>query len=559
MSSEPKWKILAQKARDIRDKSMAEVDQYFPANGSKYTDPLPDPLPLNVTGLPEKYLSPHEYHIIETDPMVLLHAIERRTYTALEVASAYMHASVLAQRAVNCVTEFLPKLAYDQAVYLDKYIQENGRTVGPLHGLPISLKDVLDLQGRANNFGTTALVENIREQDCALVEILRENGAVFYQRTTQPQFLLHLECDNNIYGYTVNPFNTSLATGGSSGGEGASAGFHSSCVGVGTDFAGSTRVPASFQGQFGLKPTIGRLPCDDCYNLLEGSEGVHFTVGVMGRTLDIVKYLTKVIIDSKPWIKRRELVATPWNKHPLENKRKITIGVLNSDGIAKPQPPVTRAIKEIADKLISSGTIRGIEIDVVPFEPCKHDQAMEIIMNLYHEQGGIPQRKLADSVGEPMMPLSDVFLNKDNPIGRECSVPDLWKYNAMKRQYRAEYNKYWLRSGIDVLICPVHPGPAQPHNSTTSFTYTTQWTVLDYPCIAFPVTVVDQEKDVPETNYKPCGEVDSLYYHRYRPEVYKGAPVGLQLVAQRNEDEKLLECMTLIDKALHRRPYTQRL
>lgn len=563
MSEEPKWKALAQKGRDIRDNSMAEVETYFPANGSKHLDDLPDPMPLNVTGLPKKYLSAHDYEIVETDPMVLLKAIASKQYTALEVASAYMHASVLGQRVVNCVTEFLPKMAFDQATYLDKHLEETGKTVGPLHGLPISMKDMLDFAGRPNNYSITALVDNIRENDSAIVEILRENGAVFYQRTTQPQFLMHIECDNNIYGYTNNPFNTSLTCGGSSGGEGASGGFHSSCVGFGTDIGGSVRCPAAMQGLYGFKPTVGRLPMADCFNPLGGSEAIYPTVGPLGRTLEISKFVTKTIIDSKPWIKRRELAPILWNPEPLEGKKKIIVGIEITDGIVDPQPPIKRAIQEVTDKLKSVGSIDGIEIEVVSFETYEHSGGYEIISALYFEDGGKSDLDLVASVGEPLMPLSAMMFGKDGEEANDVTmltndvtmltIPELWALNVRKDKYRATYNKVWQKAGIDVLICPILAGPAQPHDTSISVAYSAIWNLLDYPAVTFPVTTVDQEKDVRKddgTVFKPNNSIDKSYYERYKPELYKDAPVALQLVAQRNEDEKLLECMSLIEKAL---------
>lgn len=544
------WKVLAQKGRDIRDKSMAEVEKFFPANGSKHLDALPDPLPLNVTGLPKEYLSAHDFEIVETDPVVLLKAIASKKYTALEVASAYMHASVLAQRVLNCVTEFLPEMAFNTAVSLDKYLEEHGKTVGPLHGLPISMKDKLDFAGRANNFALTALVDNVVEKDCAIVEILREKGAVYYQRTTQPQFLKHVECDSNIYGYTLNPFNTTLTCGGSSGGEAASAGFHSSCVGIGTDKGGSIRAPAGMQGLYGFKPTSGRLPIADTFNPL-GGDSIKSTIGPIGRTLEITQLLTKLIVDSKPWIKRRELAAIPWSVEPLEGKQTIRVGIMESDGLINPQPPVKRAIEEVRSKLESIGSIDSIEIEVVSFQPHKHDVAAGISARLFFEDGGETDLELLEKVGEPLMPLTQIIFSDRNPFKpKKMEVRELWALTKKQFHYSEDYNQYWIKSGIDVLVCPLLPGPPQPHNTSVSLAYTAHWSFLDYPGISFPVTSVDQEKDLPYTDYQPKGLIDESYLKRYKPEVYKDAPVALQLVAQRNEDEKLLECMALIEKAL---------
>lgn len=545
------WKVLAKKACDIRDNSMAEVEKFFPANGSKHLDALPDPLPLNVTGIPKQYLSAHDFEIIETDPMELLKALATRKYTALEVASAYMHASVLSQRVINCITEFLPEMAYNTAVALDKYMEEHGKPIGPLHGLPMSMKDKLNFAGRNNNYAVTSLVDNVVEKDCAVVEILRDLGCVYYQRTTQPQFLMHVECDSNVYGYTNNPYNTTLTCGGSSGGEGAAAGFHSACIGIGTDIGGSVRAPAGMQGIYGFKPTVGRLPTADSFNPTAGAQSIKATIGPMGRTLEITTFVTKLIIDSKPWIKRRELSAMPWVADPLEGKKKIRIGVMKSDNVVNPQPPVKRAIEEVSAKLKAAGSVDGIEIEVVDFEPYQHDRALAIASNLFFEDGGARDMELVDKVGEPLMPLSQLLFSSMNPLKpKKLEIQELWDLNKEKAKYTDDYNEHWLKSGIDVLLCPLLPGPPQPHNTSVSVGYTAQWNFLDQPGISFPATFVDQEKDVPYTDYKPKGAVDESFLQRYKPEVYKDAPVSLQLVAARNEDEKLLECMRIVEGAL---------
>ena len=115
---------------------------------------------------------------------------------------------------------------------------ENGKPFGPLHGLPISVKEHIGLEGLGLNAGYVAWYGRVGEVDARLLEILRQAGAVFHARTTQPQTLMHLETDNNLYGITTNPFNTDLSAGGSSGGEGALVGTRGSCLGIGTDIGG---------------------------------------------------------------------------------------------------------------------------------------------------------------------------------------------------------------------------------------------------------------------------------------------------------------------------------
>lgn len=136
---------------------------------------------------------------------------------------------------LNLALEFFPDMALAQAKELDKYYEENKKPVGPLHGLPISLKDQLRVKGLETSMGYVAWLGKFDEEDSALTALLRKAGAVFYIKTSVPQSLMVCETVNNIIGRTLNPRNKNWSCGGSSGGEGANIGFRGGIIGVGTD------------------------------------------------------------------------------------------------------------------------------------------------------------------------------------------------------------------------------------------------------------------------------------------------------------------------------------
>lgn len=136
------------------------------------------------------------------------------------------------------MTEILPKEAFARANHLDDHFRKYKQPIGPLHGLPISVKEQIGMKGLKLCAGYVAWWDNIAEEDALLLKILWRAGAVFYARTTEPQTMMHLETDSNLWGVTVNPYNTSLSSGGSSGGEGALVGLRGSCLGIGTDIGG---------------------------------------------------------------------------------------------------------------------------------------------------------------------------------------------------------------------------------------------------------------------------------------------------------------------------------
>lgn len=220
-------------------------------------------LPKNLTAFSLKsgYYTNDELAIIQSEADVILDKIKTRSWTALEVAKAFCKASALAQELVcfspnvklyassyhlqtNCVTEVLYAEAMERAKYLDEYLASTGKTVGPLHGLPISLKDCFVTAPHPSSIGMAAYANEPLQKDTLLVTILRDLGAVFYVKTNVPVAMMMAETANNIWGECRNPLHKDLSPGGSSGGEGALIAMYGSPLGVGTDIGGSIRIPA---------------------------------------------------------------------------------------------------------------------------------------------------------------------------------------------------------------------------------------------------------------------------------------------------------------------------
>lgn len=138
------------------------------------------------------------------------------------------------------MTELLPERAVARARFLDEYFARHKKPIGALHGLPISVKEHIGLKGLGLNAGYVAWYDKVADDDAHVLQILERAGAVFHARTTEPQTMMHLETDSNLYGVTVNPYNSNLSAGGSSGGEGALIALRGSCLGIGTDIGGNS-------------------------------------------------------------------------------------------------------------------------------------------------------------------------------------------------------------------------------------------------------------------------------------------------------------------------------
>lgn len=199
------------------------------------------------------------------EPLWCLGAAElARRIASREIRSQEVVASHLARieevnPAVNAITATLADEALAAARAADDVI-EAGAPLGPLHGVPITVKENLDLAGTATTCGVVALRDNMARTDTQAVARMRSAGAVPIARTNLPDFALRAHTDNDLYGATVNPWNTTLTPGGSSGGDAVALATGMASLGLGNDVAGSVRMPAQCNGVCGLKPSRGRVP-----------------------------------------------------------------------------------------------------------------------------------------------------------------------------------------------------------------------------------------------------------------------------------------------------------
>ena len=426
------------------------------------------------------------------------------------------------QLQTNCITELLPERALSRAKFLDEYYADHKKPIGPLHGLPISVKEHIGMKDLGLNAGFISWYDHVAEEDAYILQILWNAGCVFYARTTQPQTLMHLETSSNLYGVTLNPFNRSLTAGGSSGGEGALVGIRGSCLGIGTDIGGSIRSPAGNCGVYGLRPTSFRLPTDGWSATMAGAEHIIPVIGPLSTSLEGIKIFMRTIIEVKPWLREPSLLPFEWNpvepKSFIANGKKLKIGVLWSDDVVKPHPPVIRALKEVVGKL------KEVEsIDLVDWKPYKHDEAWEIIASLYFADGAKEESDAIDASGEPWRPLSKSII-KENKYVKYHTIEDVWSWQIKRELYKKAYAKVWndtatSKSGtgepegmVDVILCPVGPGVAPLLDTAKYWGYTSQWNLLDYPALVFPVSKVDYKVDLIEQGYESLNEKDEFNY-----------------------------------------------
>ncbi|RBQ73376.1 hypothetical protein FVER14953_01664 [Fusarium verticillioides] len=540
----PLWQQKAAEARAHRDASLAKVEP--PLKGV----PAAEQLPKNSLELVPQVLTPREIEITESYTVTeLLQILRERIISVEEVTRAFLRRAALAQATTNCITELL----WDQAIARAKHLDSIPSPQGALFGLPISTKEHLGMVGEnvTSNASFTAWVGKPHGSNL-LFDSLWAEGCVFFARTTQPQAIMHLETESNVYGRTVHPLNRELTPGGSSGGESALLGMRGSLLGIGGDIGGSIRLPASNTGIYGFKPSTKRISTSGLRAAYLGRDTIAGCPGPMTVSRDGLELLMRVALAAKPWRVDPLVTFKDWTPYKFTTPPKVAVQWW--DGVVMPHPPMTRALREVA------AVCRKAGMEVVDWncEGLDHGKAWEIVSALYWPDGGKEMLDILEETGEPALPLTKHILHEQaSAKNRTCT--EMMELNRERDSYRAMYCKAWSATAtptsreVDVILCPPSFGSAPPHEQSRYWGYTSQWNLLDYPGAVFPVTKVDPAVDVKDEGYVPKNDIDRFVWEMYDGERMKGSPVNLQVVGRRQEEEKVLAALEEIERAMGRK------
>jgi Asp-tRNA(Asn)/Glu-tRNA(Gln) amidotransferase A subunit family amidase len=238
-----------------------------------------------------------------------------------------------------------------------------GEALGPLHGVPISIKSSVEVRGHSFETGSKLRQGIVGQKDAPLVSRLKAAGAIVLGTTNVPEMLMNYFSENAIYGRTNSPFDLERTPGGSSGGEAAAISACMSAAGIGSDGGGSIRVPAHYCGIFGLKPTPGRIPITGHFPESGGPFAAMGVVGPMARSAEDLRTMFEVTAGYEPFDPLSAPVRT--RKRDRDDIKKLRIGYFEDDG----ETPVTRetaaAVRSAAEALRSDG------FEVVPFRPTR--------------------------------------------------------------------------------------------------------------------------------------------------------------------------------------------
>ncbi|KAF1364321.1 acetamidase [Lizonia empirigonia] len=529
-----------------------------------------------IANLPASYtspLTPQERSLLGRPIQQLVQDVQRNVAAPVDILRAYAKVTLKAHAATNCATEIL----FPEA---EAWAAGECNLQGPLAGIPVSLKDSVQVKGFDISVGFSTHTGKPYAADGPMVRLLKDAGAVPFVKTNLPTTLLSFESTNDVWGRTRNPHNPNYSPGGSTGGESALLAFGGSRIGIGSDVAGSVRVPAHFSGCYSLRCSTGRWPKMGINTAMPGQEAIPSVFSPMARTLDDLAYFTRSLIQCRPWDYDYTVHPLAWRdhvEHEFRDKKVLRVGVMRTDGVVDPSPACARALSLVADALHAEGH------DVVDVTPPAPFEALQLASHLLLSDGGQTfmsffrtgeWNDLGAAVMVRYMALPRFvkrlhywwvkYVRRD-ALWAELikdwhpkSAYEYWQLASKREAYKARFYDWWDTQQMDVMLVPPNATPALPHgamhDAVSSCGYTFLFNLLDYSAGVLPVTHVDPALDALPASFRLAqlnGVAQGAYKH-YDAAQMAGLPVGVQVVGRRLQEEKVLAVMQRCEDALDR-------
>jgi amidase len=296
------------------------------------------------------------------------------------------------------------------------------------------------------------------------------------------------DSENNIFGRTLNPHNTSLTAGGSTGGEGSLVAIRGSILGVGTDIAGSIRIPSLCCGVYGFKPTTDRIPFGgQVSGAMEGVPGIKPAAGPLAHNLDDIELFMISVLDAHPWNYDVTAIGAPWDyRHAAMEtaSQPLTVGVLPEDTHFPLHPPVRRSL----EKAIAELKQKGHNIVHLPVDEDRSVSYASRLAFQYFTYG--PHLDNISPSGEPLVTsvakFSSPMFTGAFPIDQKLGIFE--KINALhhaKHRYSDAWRKAWVDHQLDVIIAPGAQNTAVSHDTYGWPPYTVIWNLLDVSFVSY--------------------------------------------------------------------------
>lgn len=436
----------------------------------------------------------------------LARAVRERDVSSEELVKLHLARIEGVNPRLNAVVTLAPDAALAEARRADEE-GAHGAHRGPLHGVPMTIKDSLATAGIVTTAGTPGLRTHVPDDDATVVARLRAAGAILLGKTNTPEITLRFITDNAVYGRTNNPHALERMPGGSSGGAASIVAAGGSPFDIGTDTGGSIRVPSHFCGVAGLKPTAYRVPRTGHIPGLELAMLADLTqVGPIARKVEDLELLLGVLAG----VDFRDPDVIPMPLPPSSSVRieSLRAAVYTDNGVTPPTEDTARVILAAAQHLSEA----GVRLESARLPGAEH--ASELWMKLTTSDGGATVARYLESLGTKTMHPFLEWTQRGQDVPTSTYAKTLAEWKAFRRDGLRFLESY------DVILCPVNATPAPRHGEPTPFNYT-----YAYNLLGWPVVVVR------------CGESA------------EGLPIGGQIVAHPWREDVALAVARLLESA----------
>lgn len=438
----------------------------------------------------------------------LTELMRTRQVSPVEVVSAFLKRIDELNPKLNAIVTIAGD-AIERARHAETAIAR-GDVLGSLHGLPVTVKDTIDTAGLRTTSGSAVRADRIPDRDAPAVARLKAAGAIILAKTNTAELAMDYNGDNPIFLRANNPFDLARTPGGSSAGDAAAIATCMSPAGIGSDLAGSVRIPAHFCGIAGLKPGVARIPADGQFPPAAGAYSLGSAIGPIARNISDLQLLFRVLAASE--------------SKPPQRMAGVRVAWYTADLVSPVTEETRRAVEAAAGALAAAG------LKIKETRPPGVEQGHELWLKMFSRTS--------------VVLLRDVYAGRENEAGSFVS----WRLRTADDSPVAQLDDYlhaWLQrdrlrselidwmTDFPILLAPVGAVPAFKHDTHRvtvgeqslstfrAFSYSQTFNTFDLPAVVIPVGRSNE-----------------------------GLPIGVQIIGRPFEEEVLLEAARLIEESV---------
>lgn len=501
----------------------------------------------------------------------LTQKIKDGIYKSEDVLSTYVKKCYQFSWPLNHLSEniFLEALNSARSIQIDR-----GSKNKSLLGIPISIKDTIDLKGCDTTDGLVRYSLQPKNEDSDIVKLIKNEGGIPFVKTNIPQASFVPESLNLIYGRGINPWNIERTIGGSSGGCSGITSVGASPLSIGVDLGGSIRTPSNFCGVYGIKPSCSRIPNFNPHSkdisYIRGLQELSPAIGPITCSVSNIHTFFRGIFNSFGFSLDPYIIPLEFREDVYTNfllKKGLRIGYFTSDGIFPACLSSCKAVEKTVELLTNEG------YHCIPFKMQNLNEGFLCFMALSFAEGNmhtlrdeLEDEKFLDLYKEMILfsSIPNFLLKIAGFIFRKMGQRRMSAFcNSMQaldseeyativiksQKFKEDFNNYWDSLNLDGLICPVNSLPALKHNYSSLIScctsYSALFNLLGMPAGALPIRLLNSD----ETFYEDQEKFNDKYI-KIADEVMKdseGLPIGIQVITKSYHEEECIGLMKIIE------------